>query len=237
MNLQTSHSVCDDRSVGQQLKTKFGGFGLKLLNLIIFNLFFCVCENISYPVADSGFPLLPWRRNFEFFDFLDLASDCNKPGRWMSSSPVNAPLLPRRQRPILAAQAKDARGGGRRRTHVTFLTASTPLATSLPSSIHCGRPLTSFRLNSKTLPCRHILKVLNMCMSNAMNMDVTSFFGAPPLLSSPPASQTAAPFNERLKTQKHIKEMTCARTHKHKRPGLWDSVVSSPCWPFTICFT
>lgn len=30
------------------------------------------------------------------------------------------------------AGAEDARGGGRRRTHVTFLTASAPLAASLP---------------------------------------------------------------------------------------------------------
>ncbi len=37
----------------------------------------------------------------------------------------------------------------------------------------------SFRLN-KTFPCHGILKVVYMCMSNAMNMDVTSFFGAWP---------------------------------------------------------
>lgn len=77
------------------------------------------------------------------------------------------------------ASGEDARGHGRRHTcgisHKCFLPYLSP-SPSLWLS-------TSFRLN-KTFPCHGILKVVNMCMSNAMNMDVTSFFGActPPLL-------------------------------------------------------
>lgn len=124
--------------------------------------FYCKCENIFHPStwprppapqspseADSWFPLLSWWRSFDFLLLLFLCccligvaavSDSGKPGRWPTSSPVNAPALPRRQ-------AEDARGGGRRHTHVTFLTVFTPLAASLPASIHSGQPLTSFRLN------------------------------------------------------------------------------------------
>lgn len=60
---------------------------------------------------------------------------------------------------------------------------------SFPS---CSR-FVSFRL-STTFPCHGILKVVYMCMSNAMNMDVTSFFGASPpacpLAGCPPRRKT-----------------------------------------------
>lgn len=63
-------------------------------------------------------------------------------------------------------------------THVTFLTSIPSLFVIIPAFSSLS-PSTSFRLN-KTFPCHGILKVVNMCMSNAMNMDVTSFFGACP---------------------------------------------------------
>lgn len=47
-----------------------------------------------------------------------------------------------------------------------------------------------FPASAPLLPCHGTLKGLYMCMSNAMNMDVTSFFGAwPPArpLASRPA--------------------------------------------------
>lgn len=59
------------------------------------------------------------------------------------------------------------------------------LLTAAPSSLTAASasslPLSqsSFRLN-KTFPCHGTLKVVNMCTSNTMNMDVTSFFGAWP---------------------------------------------------------
>lgn len=65
---------------------------------------------------------------------------------------------------------------------LTYLSPSAPLLHPLSLCI-------SFRLN-KTFPCHGILKVVYMCMSNAMNMDVTSFFGAwppaCPLAGTPP---------------------------------------------------
>lgn len=84
-----------------------------------------------------------------------------------------------------------------RQTHTwTFLTAFPSSFDTIPAPSF-SLPQSSFRL-SKTFPCHGILKVVNMCMSNAMNMDVTSFFGAwppacphadSPLPDSPPRAQ------------------------------------------------
>lgn len=78
----------------------------------------------------------------------------------------------------------------------------------------------SFRLNT-TLPCHGILKVVYMCMSNAMNMDVTSFFGAwppaCPLPGSPPRHKTPL-LNEHSMHRRQSftpSENTHAHTHTH----------------------
>ncbi len=78
----------------------------------------------------------------------------------------------------------------------------------------------SFRLN-KTFPCHGILKVVYMCMSNAMNMDVTSFFGAwppaCPLAGTHPPSRHKTPLlNEHSVHRRHSftpAENTHALTH------------------------
>lgn len=60
----------------------------------------------------------------------------------------------------------------------TFLTMG-PSSFNTISASSFSLSQSSFRLN-KTFPCHGTLKVVNMCMSNSMNMDVTSFFGAWP---------------------------------------------------------
>lgn len=60
----------------------------------------------------------------------------------------------------------------------TFLT-TVPSSFKTISASSLSLSQSSFRLN-KTFPCHGTLKVVNMCMSNTMNMDVTSFFGAWP---------------------------------------------------------
>ena len=84
------------------------------------------------------------------------------------------------------------------KTHMwTFLTTTSYLFVTIPASPPPSLSLCiSFRLN-KTFPCHGILKVVYMCMSNAMNMDVTSFFGAwppaCPLAGTPTPTTTTTP--------------------------------------------
>lgn len=112
-------------------------------------------------------------------------------------------------------------------THTwTFLTTS-PSSFDTISAPSFSLSQSSFRLN-KTLPCHGILKAVNMCMSNAMNMDVTSFFGAwppacphagSPLPDCPPPGtrhyfwMSTACVGD---TQTHTEEPRC-HNHRHTR--------------------
>lgn len=110
-----------------------------------------------------------------------------------------------------------------RKTHMwTFLTTVLFLFVSI-SAFPSLSSLISFRLN-KTFPCHGILKVVNMCMSNAMNMDVTSFFGAWPSAcpnagNHPPKAQDStsqwAQRAEETQLRPHWKH-THTRTDRHK---------------------
>lgn len=81
----------------------------------------------------------------------------------------------------------------------------------------------SFRLNT-TLPCHGILKVVCMCMSNAMNMDVTSFFGAwppaCPLPGSPPRHKTPLLNEHSMHRRQSFTPSENTHAHTHTQQGI-----------------
>ncbi|KAI9533493.1 hypothetical protein NQZ68_022623 [Dissostichus eleginoides] len=110
-------------------------------------------------------------------------------------------------------------------THMwTFLTTVPPTFVTVSPSI-------SFRLTT-TFPCHGILKVVYMCMSNAMNMDVTSFFGAwspaCPLATPPhprPSRHKTPLLNEH--SDREDAPSAVAPLHQHRgMASVWQATVS-----------
>lgn len=137
-------------------------------------------------------------------------------------------------------------------THTWMFLTTLPSFDTIPAPSF-SLSQSSFRLN-KTFPCHGILKVVNMCMSNAMNMDVTSFFGARPpacphagrpLLDSPPGTRhyfwmsTACVGDtqthreeRRYHNHRHTRTHACKRVHVQTDEDSGSHALAASCAAF-----
>lgn len=106
----------------------------------------------------------------------------------------------------------------------TFLTM-VPSSFDTISASSFSLSQSSFRLN-KTFPCHGTLKVVNMCMSNTMNMDVTSFFGAWP----PACPHAGSPHPESPQAQDTTSEWAqhAEETHRHTQRSDATTISGTP---------